>query len=450
MKKFICSIVIAAIVLQACNTKNDYEAVFSNPLLYSNITNQLTEVITYDIFTPPVASRIYAYGHLAAYEVMAHGNTKYSTLDGQIKDWENVPSPPAGAPIQYQFAATLALMQIGEALTFSKETTAAIIDSLHQLAKNHGMPNDMYNNSVKYADTVAKHVLQWSKKDNYAQTRSAAKYTVPDDEGKWVPTPPGYFQAVEPHWRTIRTIAMDSANQFIAPPPPAFSKDSNSVFYKMVNEVYLTGKNISAEQKAIADFWDCNGFKMNVAGHVMFATKAMTPGGHWMGITGIIAKNKKSDFDETIYNYAAVSFAVMDAFISCWDMKFEWDLIRPETYINKYIDEDWKPELQTPPFPEYTSGHAIISTAAGVVLTSIYGENTPFRDTTERAWGWPDRDFKSPREAATEAGISRFYGGIHYRNSVDVAVVQGEKIGALIMTKLKMKKQTNTYGQISE
>ncbi|MCC7526172.1 MAG: vanadium-dependent haloperoxidase [Chitinophagaceae bacterium] len=440
MKKFIRFFALGSILLQACNTSNDYEQVFKNPLLYSKITDQLTEVITYDIFTPPVASRIYAYGHLAAYEVIAHNNPKYNTLDGQIKDWKQVPAPPAEQPIQYQFAAALALMQVGEALTFSKETTAAIIDSLHRLAKDHGMPADMYNNSVQYADTVARHVLAWSKKDNYAQTRSATKYTIPNDEGKWVPTPPGYFQAVEPHWRTIRTIVMDSAEQFIAPPPPDFSKDTNSAFYKGVQEVYLTGKNLTEEQAAIANFWDCNGFKMNVAGHVMFATKAMTPGGHWMGITGIIAKNKNVDFDETVYNYTTVSFAVMDAFISCWDMKYEWNLIRPETFINRYMDEDWKPLLQTPPFPEYTSGHAIISTAAASVLTTIYGDNTPFRDTTERAWGWPDREFKSPREAAKEAGISRFYGGIHYRNSIIKAEEQGEKIGQLVMTKLKMKK----------
>ncbi|HEX5027081.1 MAG TPA: vanadium-dependent haloperoxidase, partial [Agriterribacter sp.] len=253
-----------------------------------------------------------------------------------------------------------------------------------------------------------------------------------------------------PHWRTIRTIAMDSADQFKAPPPPPFSKDTNSVFYDMVMEVYHTVKNLTPEQRAIADFWDCNGFKMNVTGHVMFATKAMTPGGHWMGITGIIAKNEKADFDGTVYTFAAVSFAIMDAFISCWDMKYGWNTIRPETYINKYVDEDWKPQLQTPPFPEYTSGHAIISTAAATVLTSLYGQNTPFRDTTERSWGWPDREFKSAREAAIEAGMSRFYGGIHYRNSVDRAVAQGEKVGAYVMDKLKMKKPTTTYGKLSE
>lgn len=436
-----CCAGILLCVLFACKKpKNDYEKIFSNPKLYCTLTGQLTEVITYDIFNPPVASRIYAYSHLAAYEVMAHGSKKYSSLSGQVKDLVKVPEPPTGIVINYPFAATLAFMQIGEALTFSKETTSAITDSLHNLAKDHGMPEDMYNNSIKYSDTVAKYILAWSKKDSYAQTRSAAKYTVPDEEGKWVPTPPGYFQGVEPSWRKIRTIAMDSSNQFVAPPPPLFSKDSASPFYQMASEVYNAVNNLTEEQKAIAAFWDCNGFKMNVAGHVMFATKAMTPGGHWMGITGIICANKNADFEETVYTYANVAFSVMDAFISCWDMKYKYNLIRPESYINRYINEDWKPLLQTPPFPEYTSGHSIISNAAATVLTNIYGAQTPFRDSTERPWGWPDRNFNSPMEAAKEAGISRFYGGIHFKRAVEVSADQGQKIGNLVTSKLKMKK----------
>lgn len=436
-----CCAGILLCLLFACKTpKKDYEKVFNDPKLYNTITGQLTEVITYDIFTPPVASRIYAYSHLAAYEVMAHGSTKYTSLSGQLKDLVKVPEPPKGVTINYPFAATMAFMQIGEALTFSKETTAAISDSLRTLAKDHGMPEDIYTNSSKYADTVAKYIVAWSKKDSYAQTRSAAKYTVPDEEGKWVPTPPGYFQGVEPSWRKIRTIAMDSSNQFVAPPPPAFSKDSTSPFYKMASEVYAVVNNLTDEQKAIADFWDCNGFKMNVAGHVMFATKAMTPGGHWMGITGIICENKKADFEETVYTYANVAFSIMDAFISCWDMKYTYNLIRPESYINRYIDEDWKPELQTPPFPEYTSGHSIISNAAATVLTNIYGSQTPFRDSTERPWGWPDRNFNSTMEAAKEAGMSRFYGGIHFKRAIEVSADQGQKIGNLVTSKLKMKK----------
>jgi len=440
MRALLFAIIMVGAV--ACSQRAaDYQQVLHDPVLYSKITGQLTDVITYDIFTPPVASRIYAYSHLAAFETMARGDSSYTSLKGQLKGFADVPSPEAGKAIDYPYAALLAFMEVGRTLTFSKDTTDKIVDYLKMLAKDHGMPDDMKQNSESYGVAVAKAVLAWSKKDNYAQTRSAAKYTVPNDEGKWVPTPPGYFQAVEPQWRTIRTIALDSCNQFAPKPPCAFGKDSTCAFYKMAKQVQDTANNLTAEQIAIASFWDCNGFKLNVVGHTQYATKAMTPGGHWMGIVGIICQNEQAPFNKTVYSYTAVSFAVMDAFIACWDAKYTFNLVRPETVINKYIDPNWKPFLQTPPFPEYTSGHSIISTAAATILEHIFGKQTAFRDSTERPWGFPDRSFNSPRQAADEAGMSRFYGGIHYRPSIFVAREQGEHVGNYVLSKLKMRKE---------
>ena len=317
MKRLMLAFAATTLIFASCTqSKKDYDAVFNDPILYSKITGQLTEVITFDIFTPPVASRIYSYSHLAAYEVMARGSEKYTSLDGQLKGFNNIPAPEKGKKINYHFASIMALMNVGKALTFSTNITDSIFDSLKQLATDHGMPEEELNNSLAYADQVSKFVLTWARKDNYAETRSASKYTVPNDEGKWVPTPPAYFQAVEPHWKVIRTIVMDSSNQFAPPPPLSFSKQKGSPFYNMVKEVYDSINALSPQNQWINNFWDCNGFKMNVVGHVMYATKAMTPGGHWMGITGIICKDKNADFDQTVYTYTAVSFALMDAFIS--------------------------------------------------------------------------------------------------------------------------------------
>ena len=440
MRKIVHAIIVLAIAT-SCNRASDYEKVIHDPTLYSHLTGQLTEVMTFNIFTPPVASRVYAYSHLAAYEVMAKGDSNYISLAGQLKGFDEIPAPAAGAQIDYPYASMIAFMEVGKTLTFSNATMDSIVNSLQLLAEDHGMSDSMEAHSKAYGLSVAKAVLAWSKKDNYAQTRSAAKYTVPEEEGKWIPTPPAYIQAVEPHWRTIRTIAMDSANQFAPPPPPLFKKDSTSEFYHWAKQVCDTVNNLTDEQKAIASFWDCNGFKVNVVGHAMFATKAMTPGGHWMGIVGIICKDKKVDFSKTIHTYANVSFALMDAFISCWDAKYTWNLIRPESAINQYIDPNWKPFLQTPPFPEYTSGHSEISSAVATVLEHLYGTEVAFRDSTERGWGWPDRNFQSVRQAADEAGISRFYGGIHYRQSIVVAKDQGIRLGNHVMTKLQTTRQ---------
>lgn len=441
MQKHLLAILLCA-SMASCKPKN-YQAVIHDPTLYSQLTGQLTDIMTFNIFTPVVASRVYAYAHLAGYETMAAGDSNYLSLAGQLKGFDGPPKAPAGQQIDYHYAAMIAMMEVGKTLTFSNATMDSIVNALQELALDNGMPDSLEAHSKTYGLDVAKAILAWSKKDNYAQTRSAPKYTVPEEEGKWIPTPPAYIQAVEPHWRTIRTIAMDSANQFAPPPPATYSKDTTSEFYHWAKGVYDTGNHLTDEEKAIASFWDCNGFKVNVVGHAMFATKAMTPGGHWMGIVGIICKDRKVDFSKTIHTYTIVSFALMDAFISCWDAKYTWALIRPESMINQFIDPAWKPFLQTPPFPEYTSGHSEISSAAATVLEHLYGNNIAFSDSTERGWGWPDRKFTSVRQAADEAGISRFYGGIHYRQSVEVAKEQGLRLGNYIMSKFQTDKQAS-------
>ncbi|MEJ7692794.1 vanadium-dependent haloperoxidase [Daejeonella sp.] len=427
-------IVFIGLLVNACTPRNEYTTVFRDPVLYSKTVGALTDVITHDIFSPPVASRIYAYSNLAAYEVMASKSAKYKSLSGKLTGLHKLLKPEK--PVNIELASLLAFMYVGQELTFSKDSTQKIIDGFIGLAKAKGMPAEMIENSQNYANEAGKAVIDWSKKDNYKQMRSAVKYTVNNSESRWVPTPPAYMPAVEPNWMKLRPVLIDSASQFLPIPPSEFSKDKDSKFYSLAMEVYKTGSELSEEQKAIADFWDCNGFKMNISGHVMFATKAMTPGGHWMGITGIVCNNQKADFAKTVFSYTGVSFAIMDSFIACWNTKFVYSLLRPETYINLYIDDNWRPYLQTPPFPEYTSGHSIISSASATVLTSIFGKNTAFTDSTERRWGWPDRKFASVKQAAQEAAVSRLYGGIHYREAMDEGSKEGAKIGEFVFNKI--------------
>ena len=296
------------------------------------------------------------------------------------------------------------------------------------------MPDDLFDNSIKYGEQVADSIISWSKKDNNAQTRGA-RFALTGLEGHWSPTPPGYFDAVEPMWKTIRCVVMDSGNMYPPPGLPPFSTDSTSAFYKMAKDVMITGANLDSNQKWIANFWDCNAFKLHVQGHAMFATKAMTPVGHWMEIVGTVSQNNNADFYQTVSAYAGVSLGIFDSFICAWTTKYRTDVLRPETYINRYIDQDWMPYLQTPPFPEYNSAHSTISAAASTVLTSMY-KNVAFTDSSERVWGWPDRSFKTLDDAAVEVSFSRLYGGIHYRQSVTDAYDQGKKIGALVIQKL--------------
>jgi len=441
MNKFLF-VACMAIGFVACNSKKDYDTIFKDPNLYSNTVHELNTVVMGNNFGPIVASRNYLYAAIAGYEVIAGGYPdKYNSLAGQLHGLGNVPKPTAGQQIDFELASLLAYCKLGESVTFPEGSMKEYVDSLKNLATDHGMSSDLLNNTIAYADTISSVIMDWSKHDNYAQTRGAPEYNVNDSPGRWVPTPPAYTPAMEPHWNAIRTLVIDSPQQFIPAPPYKFDiTDKNSDYYKEVKLSENKDDSLTPEETWIADFWDDNPFKLNVAGHLMFGTKKFSPGGHWMSVVGIAAKKAGADFNETAYAYAKTAIALFDAFIQCWNIKYTYNTIRPETVINKYFDPNWRPHLQTPPFPEYTCGHCTISAAASEVLTNIFGDNFSYNDTTELEFGIKSRSFTSFRNAAIETMHSRFYGGIHYNYCCERSNKMGMNVGDLIVDRLKMKK----------
>lgn len=428
--------------LAACDKKKDVsKEFFSDPSLYAKTVKKLNDVVLENNFPPMIATRNYAYANIAAYECIAAGDNNYYSLSGQIKRLSDMPKPEAGKPIDFRLAALFAFTKVGNAVTFPEGSMMAHYDTLKQKAVDAGMPSDVLKNTIAFADTIAASILKWSKTDNYAQTRSAEKFTVTNEDGRWIPTPPMYAQAVEPHWNQIKCLAIDSCNQFMPPRPPAFDiHNKSSIYYKALMQIKAMGDSLTEEQKNIADFWDDNPFKLNVSGHVMFATKKFSPAGHWMNIVGIASQKAKADFSTTVAAYAETSIALFDAFISCWDEKYRSRVIRPETYIDRYISQGWMPLLQTPPFPEYTSGHSVVSAAASVVLTRLFGEKFGYTDSTEIEFDIPVRHFGSFSQAAAEASISRLYGGIHYMAAIRNGMLEGEAIGKFVSAKLKTRK----------
>ena len=427
----------------SCNEKGKivYVKIFDDQLLYCKTVKKLNDVVLENIFPPMIATRNYVYANIAAFECVAAGDASYQSLSGQIKHMPPMPKPAAGKTIDFSLAALFAFSKVGNAVTFPEGSMMGYYEELKKMANVAGMSEDVLANTTEFSDSVVAAIIRWSKKDNYAQTRTAERYTVlPNVAGRWVPTPPMYGTAIEPHWNEIRPMVMDSASQFKPVPPPSYDiKNKNSVYYTSLMEVKTIGENLTDEQKHIADFWDDNPFKMNVQGHVMFATKKFSPPGHWMNIVGIGAKTAKADFNTTVAAYAQTAIALFDAFISCWDEKFRSNYVRPETEINK-IDESWHPHIQTPPFPSYTSGHATNSAAAGEIMTAWFGDNLSFTDTSLLEFGIANRQIKSFREAAKEAAMSRLYGGIHYRFDNDNGIEAGTRLGAYIVSRIKLKK----------
>ncbi|WP_439130072.1 vanadium-dependent haloperoxidase [Polaribacter sp.] len=427
-------------VLTACQDDVRYKEILQSPQTFNATMKQLTDVIVYDIFSPPVASRIYMYPSVASYAIIQkkHPN-KYNSLVGQLSEFKDIPDPENKA-IDFNLASLHAFLTVGKSLVFSEERLLKYQEDFYNELKNKGIPKDVMKASVAYGNIVAKHILAWADKDLYKQTRTYPQYIIKEEDKFWKPTPPNYMQGIEPHWNKIRTLVIKSANQFSPKPPIEFNLTKGSPFMEQLMEVYEVGGKNNSKDEDIAKFWDCNPYVAYSQGHTMFANKKITPGGHWIGITSIASEKSKTSFDETINAFTKVSIALFDGFISCWDAKWNTLVVRPETIINKHIDEHWEPLLQTPPFPEYTSGHSVVSASAAMVLTDLFGDNFSFNDTTEVEYGLPSRKFKSFIQASEEAALSRLYGGIHYNMAIKEGYTQGQEVGTYIVDNFRTLK----------
>lgn len=407
---------------------------------YHKVVDKLTEVMIHDVFSPPVASRVYVYPNIAAYEVLNSGDSNYMSLVNQIKGLVSFSANTTKGDVNKKLAALIAYLNIAKELVFSKVDVKIYRDSLFTVWKTEN--EAVFLKAKKYASPYTEHILKLMHSDNYKETRNMPDFNISsENDSRWEPTPPAYMKGIEPSWGSIRSFILDTPSEFKPTPPPKFSLEKDSPFYKELRYVYdltneIKEKGNNSEEIKIAKFWDCNPFVVVNKGHFMFASKKITPGAHWIGICQIASKKINSNFSKTVFAYTKTSIAISDAFISCWDEKYRSNLVRPETLINKFIDDTWTPLLQTPPFPEYTSGHSVVSAAAAEVLTDVFGDNFSFNDTTELPYGLPVRRFSSFKSAAKEAAISRVYGGIHYSSAVEEGFVQGMKIGKKVNTKL--------------
>ena len=388
-------------------------------------------------FSPPVASRAFAYFGVTGYEVTASApDSKLLTLAGQLNGLTPAPAREAGQA--YDEGVVLNAAISVAAKSFFSHTGPTGQRALAAMTKKMAtvvaddVPANVATRSADYGRKVGEHILAWSATDGGAKVENMGfplEYALSKEPGHWVPTSAIQQQQVPllPEWGKVRTFAMPNGATCGLPVPTAYSEDKNSAFYKEAMEVYETVNHLDSEQRAIARFWSDD------------PMLSPTPPGHWISIVWQIIDRDKLDIDRATEAFALLGVAVADGFIGCWDAKFKYDYIRPLTFINKQIDPKWQALLITPPFPEYPSGHSTQSAAAAVALTHLFGENFAFTDATHEADGLIPRKFGSFWAAAEEAGISRLYGGIHFRTAIKVGLDQGRCIGAYA-AKLKTRK----------
>ena len=426
---------IVLILLSSCAQKKQPPA-FGNKEL-AKVIFTMTDIMLQDITNPPLAARFFSYTCLAGYEVVTQYDSTFKTMYGKLNGYPTIQRPTAAKPYSNQLSALLAMMETAKKIQPSGPLMdlyeQKFIDSCSKL----GYDDEIIANSLNYAKDISKQILAYAKADGYNKISNLPRYTARTEEGYWYPTPPAFMAGVEPYFKTVRPFLLDSSSQFKPAPPTAFSAVKGSPFYNLTKAVYTEGTGLTENHRLIAAFWDCNPFAVQNGGHLQYGIKKISPGAHWLGIAGIACAKANKGFEESLQIYTSVSIGLMDAFICCWDEKYRSNRVRPETAIQKYIDPQWEPLLQTPPFPEYLSGHSVISAASAVILTHYFGDNFSYTDNVEVVYGLPSRDFQSFNKAAEEAGVSRFYGGIHFMDAITNGQLQGGKVGNWLLQKIK-------------
>jgi hypothetical protein len=385
-------------------------------------------------YSPPVAARSFAYLGLAQYEIVAQQNPSLRSLSGQLNGFAGIPKAPAGtntaAALHGMFVRGIEALY-GNTGPTGQRVFAAFKNRLGaELGK--AIPAATLEASQTYGQAVMNSILEYAKTDGGAQITNLGfpllypKATQPQD---WVPTAALGMQQTPllPKWGSNRPLAMKTGDACPLPAPPTYSSEKTSVLYQEALEVHTTAKNLTVEQRTIARFWSDD------------PMLSVTPPGHWVNIALNIALEKNLMLWQFAEVQARVGLAVNDAFIGCWNTKYQYNLLRPITYIRRHIDPTWEALLLIPPFPEYPSGHSTQSGAAASVLTAFFGENHAFTDRTGSDNGLEPRRFASFVAAAAEAGISRLYGGIHFRAAIERGLEQGRCVGAKVNA-LKFRK----------
>lgn len=434
--KLTCKIIVAtgAIVLFSFSLKAQNQV--ANPASTIHALNDaLTKTLTPDGINPPLASRFYLYPNILFHETLnlaVNGELRYQNFLNRTL-W----LPEIKDSVSAEYLAFYAFSKVTSEMVYRPELFQELTEST-RLDLINRTDKKLIIASEKYFDSILDTILRWINSDGFNEIRALPEYTPLEESWSWEPTPPNYVDALEPNWGQLKLAFLADTIGLVLKPKIQFDTVPQSEFHNAAMDVYRTVNQATEEQTTIAKHWDCNPLQTHADGHFMYSSKQMTPGGHWMGIAGIVSQNSNLNLLKTSEVYTNIAIALHEGFIVSWQTKYRHHLIRPETYINRHIDPNWRPILETPPFPEYTSAHSVISMASAMILTAHFGDMA-FIDTMEVQYRLPIREFSSFTTAAKEVSESRVYGGIHYRFGVNDGMSQGALIADRLIERFGIK-----------
>lgn len=424
------------IFLASCAAPDTKKTTLNNDVL-SECNTAIQNAIVVDHVSAPVGSRRYYYATVAAYEALVPFHKGYKSLAGQLKGLGKIDYPDTSKGYCLDLVALSAHTYVSQKVVYKEDSIINFRNRKLRWYKDK-LNKQVYENSIKWGETMGDHIAKWAKKDSFDQIRGRDFYIVKKGESNWQPTSPDFADAVEPNWNKLRTAAAPTPSYFPIKDPEPFNKDKSSRFYAITKQVYDQVKNQDSTTLAIALYWDDNPNTTFHIGHATINVLKASPAGHWLGMFSTVARQKKYSLMESAEGFARLSAAIFDAFIICWDAKYRTEYIRPETAIRRLIDSSWTPPIQTPAFPEYPSGHTVVSNTAATVLTHYFG-NFQFIDSANYAFGLGIRKFNNFFEAADEACISRLYGGIHFIDAIDNGRGMGQSLGKYHLENIKTK-----------
>ncbi|MBK9984584.1 MAG: vanadium-dependent haloperoxidase [Saprospiraceae bacterium] len=384
--------------------------------------------ITTEGFRAPVAARAYGYIGLAAYEAALPGlNGNFQSI---VKLFPGIklPSPPArdhfnvAASLNACYAAIIGKFFMSSADPVSKHRLE-IIDRWEKKIENETDTMSL-RISKDFGSGVAEAVYQWSSTDTLGFEANhhnyMRDYTPPVGEGLWVTSPYFPMPALLPYWGKVRPFIINT-EQYKAKPLPEFTAAPNQIYYTQALEILSLSKPLSAENQWIAEFWNDD-----------HPDLTFTPAGHWLAITNEVIEKERPSIEKTLETYLKMGFALTDATIACWASKYYYNQERPETFIQNYLDKDWRPFSPSPSFPSYPSGHSMMGAAASVVLTKLYGDHYAMTDRSHddlKGIVVKPRQFHSFDEMAKESALSRMLVGVHFRFDCEEGLRLGDLIG---------------------
>jgi len=386
--------------------------------------------------SPPVVARSLAYLGVTLHEAVVAGMPGHAPLAGQLNDLQSLPMVQPDEAYHWPTVAHAALATMTRMMfpNATAEMKARIETLERELPLKYPadfeavrMDVERGIRSTTHGKLLAMAVMTWARTDggheHWLPLRSfPTRYLAPSGPGLWVPTPPRFDRPLLPYWGNNRPFVLHDAAQCAPPPPPAYSEEVDSPFYREAQEVWRISQQATQAQRQAALYWaDDPG-------------KTPTPAGHWMLILDDQLRERKASLQDAAVAQAQMTLAMADAFVGGWYVKYRDNLLRPVTYVQQVFDSQWVPPLmETPPFPEYPSGHSVQSAAAATVLAAHYGERTAFVDNAHNDRGWGPRRFDSFEAASLDAAMSRMYAGIHFRSAVEQGRRQGRCIGQHVL-----------------